>query len=76
MYYFSIYRQYAKQIFHPLIQQGQFDAVLKKYVPANDIRNLQKLLDNLSNEVSLNTIMLLVQSWSEVEQPFVLLYCV
>ncbi|XP_045112802.1 TOG array regulator of axonemal microtubules protein 1-like isoform X4 [Portunus trituberculatus] len=43
-------RQYAKQIFHPLIQQGQFDAVLKKYVPANDIRNLQKLLDNLSNE--------------------------
>ncbi|XP_063864495.1 uncharacterized protein LOC135102849 isoform X3 [Scylla paramamosain] len=43
-------RQYAKQIFHPLIQQGQFDAILKKYVPANDIRNLQKLLDNLSNE--------------------------
>lgn len=52
MYYFSIYRQYAKQIFHPLIQQGQFDVVLRKNVPANDINNVKKLLDNLSNEVS------------------------
>ncbi|KAG0719221.1 TOG array regulator of axonemal microtubules protein 2 [Chionoecetes opilio] len=50
-------RNYAKLIFQHLIQQGQFDAVLKKYVPASDIKNLQKLLDNLSNEVSLNIIL-------------------
>lgn len=46
------YSQYAKQIFQHLIRQGQFDAALKKYVSSNDVRNLQKFLDNLTSEVS------------------------
>ncbi|XP_042208481.1 TOG array regulator of axonemal microtubules protein 1-like [Homarus americanus] len=43
-------RQYAKQIFQLLIQQGQFDAALKKYVSSNEIQNIQKFLDNLTSE--------------------------
>ncbi|XP_050722569.1 TOG array regulator of axonemal microtubules protein 2-like [Eriocheir sinensis] len=43
-------RQHAKQVFQQLIRQGQFDAVLKKHVSPNDIKNIQKILDNLSNE--------------------------
>ncbi|KAK4300854.1 hypothetical protein Pmani_026974 [Petrolisthes manimaculis] len=43
-------RQFAKRIFQLLIQQGQFDAALKKYVSATDVKNLQKFLDNLTSE--------------------------
>ncbi|XP_037798729.1 TOG array regulator of axonemal microtubules protein 2-like isoform X2 [Penaeus monodon] len=43
-------RKYAKHIFQQLSQQGSFDAALKKYVSHNDLRNMQKLLDNLSSE--------------------------
>ncbi|KAK7076957.1 hypothetical protein SK128_018053, partial [Halocaridina rubra] len=43
-------RKYAKQIFHMLITQGDFDSTLKKHVTPNDIRNIQKFLDNLTGE--------------------------
>ncbi|KAK3875828.1 hypothetical protein Pcinc_019314, partial [Petrolisthes cinctipes] len=43
-------RQFAKRIFQLLIRQGQFDAALKKYVSATDVKNLQKFLDNLTSE--------------------------
>ncbi|XP_066970215.1 TOG array regulator of axonemal microtubules protein 1 isoform X6 [Macrobrachium rosenbergii] len=43
-------RKYAKQLFQMLIRHGSFDAALKKHVPANEIRNIQKFLDNLSGE--------------------------
>ncbi|XP_063598685.1 TOG array regulator of axonemal microtubules protein 2-like [Penaeus indicus] len=43
-------RKYAKHIFQQLSQQGSFDAALKKYVSHNDLRNIQKFLDNLSSE--------------------------
>lgn len=45
------YRKYAKHIFQQLSQQGNYDQALKKYVSPNDLRNIQKFLDNLSNEV-------------------------
>ncbi|ROT71706.1 hypothetical protein C7M84_009949 [Penaeus vannamei] len=43
-------RKYAKHIFQQLSQQGNYDQALKKYVSPNDLRNIQKFLDNLSNE--------------------------
>ncbi|XP_064092455.1 uncharacterized protein LOC135205604 isoform X5 [Macrobrachium nipponense] len=43
-------RKYAKQLFQMLIRHGSFDAALKKHVPASEIRNIQKFLDNLSGE--------------------------
>ncbi|XP_068211217.1 TOG array regulator of axonemal microtubules protein 1 isoform X2 [Palaemon carinicauda] len=43
-------RKYAKQLFHMLIRHASFDAALKKHVPASEIQNIRKFLDNLTGE--------------------------
>lgn len=47
----TCHRYYGRKIFYMLMAHQDFDRMLSKYVPANSLRNVQDIVDNLRQKV-------------------------
>ena len=50
------FRMHAKEIFHVWLQHPELDRVLAKYLPSTVKRDIDRVVDNIRNEVPLTFI--------------------